>query len=219
MSEKGVIYITTTSIEGIIKIGKTETKNFNNRMRELERHGYCNMNGLHRYFAVEVENYSETEKLLHTIFAKSQIEETELFAINKDIVKSLLSKLKGTQIYPQPKITSFEPIETNTIKENDDIWFAASKRFNAKMKIEDGKYIVLQGSQVSKRVTQRVQNYYYIKNRKIKNGILLEDIITNTPSGAAIVVFGKDKNGWDSWKNSKGEILQKYRKELDSKNS
>ena len=62
---RGVIYITTTSVTGLIKIGKTRTDQFENRMTILEQNGYWNVNGLHRFYAVEVNDYDEKEKLIH----------------------------------------------------------------------------------------------------------------------------------------------------------
>ena len=97
---KGIIYITTTSVTGLIKIGKTKTEQFQNRMANLEQNGYWNVNGLKRYYAVEVDNYDEKEKLLHTIFSKSQVATSELFALDKDLAKEVLMSFGGKQVYP-----------------------------------------------------------------------------------------------------------------------
>lgn len=48
---KGIIYVMTTVVPGLIKIGKTGTDNFENRMYQLERNGYFNVVGLKRKFA------------------------------------------------------------------------------------------------------------------------------------------------------------------------
>ena len=98
---KGIIYITITSVTGLIKIGKTRTDQFENRMTALEQNGYWNVSGLKRFFAVEVEDYDEKEKLLHTIFSKSQVDKSELFALNKDLAKEILESFGGKQIYPK----------------------------------------------------------------------------------------------------------------------
>ena len=39
---KGIIYIMTTVVPGLIKIGKTGSDNFEKRMYQLERNGYFN---------------------------------------------------------------------------------------------------------------------------------------------------------------------------------
>ena len=97
---KGIIYITTTSVTGLIKIGKTQTSQFENRMSTLEQNGYWNVNGLKRFFAVEVDDYDEKEKLLHTVFSKSQVANSELFALDKDLAKDMLMSFDGKIIFP-----------------------------------------------------------------------------------------------------------------------
>lgn len=41
---KGIIYLMTTVVSGLIKIGKTGNDQFENRMRFLESNGYANIN-------------------------------------------------------------------------------------------------------------------------------------------------------------------------------
>ena len=101
---KGVIYITTTSVTGLIKIGKTRTDQFENRMSILEQNGYWNVGGLHRYYATEVDDYDEKERLMHTVFSKSQVANSELFALDKDLAKQMLESFEGRQIYPKIEI-------------------------------------------------------------------------------------------------------------------
>lgn len=96
---KGIIYITTTSVTGLIKIGKTQTSQFENRMSTLEQNGYWNVNGLKRFFAVEVDDYDEKEKLLHTVFSKSQVANSELFALDKELAKNMLMSFDGKVIF------------------------------------------------------------------------------------------------------------------------
>lgn len=40
---KGIIYVMTTVVPGLIKIGKTGVDNFEARMYQLERNGYFNV--------------------------------------------------------------------------------------------------------------------------------------------------------------------------------
>ena len=67
---KGILYVMTTVVDGLIKIGKTGSSNFESRMYNLERNGYANVTGLKRRFAIEVEDYDAKEELLDTIFEK-----------------------------------------------------------------------------------------------------------------------------------------------------
>ena len=53
---KGIIYVMSTVVPGLIKIGQTMTTNFENRMRNLEHNGYSNVTGLKRVFAIEVDD-------------------------------------------------------------------------------------------------------------------------------------------------------------------
>ena len=97
----GVLYIMKTGIDGLIKIGKTGTDQYESRMYGLERHGYCQATGLKRVFAIEVEDYSEKEKLLQEVFEKSRVGTTELFALDINIAVQLLSSFEGKIIYPK----------------------------------------------------------------------------------------------------------------------
>lgn len=116
MSKKGIIYICTTSVEGLIKIGRTD--NFNSRMNILEQNGYWNVSGLKRFYAVRVDDYIEKEKLIHTIFSKSQVANSELFALDKNLAKEMLDAFEGEVIYPEPKKEIKEV--SKIISNNDD---------------------------------------------------------------------------------------------------
>lgn len=98
---KGILYVMTTIVKGLVKIGKTGTNNFESRMYTLEHNGYANVTGLKRRFAIEVEDYDEKENLLDTIFNKSNVVGTELFAVDVNIVVQLLSSFEGKVVYPK----------------------------------------------------------------------------------------------------------------------
>ena len=97
----GVIYLMKTVIDGVYKIGKTGEGNFKDRMYYLEKNGYSNITGLQREIAIKVENYEEKEKMLHEIFSKSRISETEFFALDRDLIETLFYALKGEIIFPK----------------------------------------------------------------------------------------------------------------------
>lgn len=116
---KGIIYITSTVVDGLIKIGKCQSGQYDSRMYQLEHNGYCNVAGLKRQFAIEVDDYDEKETLLHTIFKKSQVGDTELFSVDLDLAIQLLSAFDGTVIYPeQPKEEIFDEA-TNALEEKE----------------------------------------------------------------------------------------------------
>lgn len=110
----GIIYIMTTSVDGLIKIGKTN--DFKNRMASLEQNGYWNVSGLRRFYAVKVDDYDAKEKLIHTVFSKSQVANSELFALDKNIAKSMLDAFDGIQVYPEstPSDTRKSPRNPST---------------------------------------------------------------------------------------------------------
>jgi hypothetical protein len=83
---KGIIYVMTTVVPGLIKIGKTGSDSFEQRMYNLENNGYRNVVGLKRKFAIEVDDYDEKENLLDDIFSKSRVPNTELFALDINLV-------------------------------------------------------------------------------------------------------------------------------------
>lgn len=69
---KGIIYVMSTVVNGLVKIGKTQTGQFSNRMNSLERNGYFNVVGLKREFAIEVEDYDEKKSCLMIFSAKAE---------------------------------------------------------------------------------------------------------------------------------------------------
>jgi len=51
--------------------------------------------------AIELEDYDEKESLLHEIFSKHQVGNSELFALDQDLVRQLLLSFDGNVIYPE----------------------------------------------------------------------------------------------------------------------
>lgn len=98
---RGILYVMETVVPGLIKIGKTGSSNFESRMYNLEHNGYYNVTGLKRRFAIEVDDYEAKEKLLDTIFSKSNVTGSELFAMDINLAVQLLSSFDGNVIYPK----------------------------------------------------------------------------------------------------------------------
>ena len=67
----------------------------------LEHNGYCNVVGLKRKLAIEVDDFDDKEAMMHTVFAQRQIANTELFAIDVNVAMQLFSALDGKVIYPK----------------------------------------------------------------------------------------------------------------------
>lgn len=122
--KKGIIYIMITAVSGLIKIGKTGVDNYQERMRNLEANGYYNVAGLKRFFAIELEDYEKKEKLLHNTYEKHQVGESELFALDYNLVQQLLLSFGGKIIYPKGENEKKILNEvTNNIKQNNKFNF------------------------------------------------------------------------------------------------
>lgn len=220
---KGIIYCMTTIVPGLIKIGKTGSDNFESRMYHLEHNGYCNVVGLKRHFAIEVEDYSEKEQLLDEIFSKSNVPGTELFALDINLVVQLLSSLEGKQIYPlnlskedvfddATDVRSIDKLPDGEyyLKKNPK---RTNKKFLATMKVENGLIVLCKGSGIVPReIIDLNENCAKLRqNAKIVDDVLQEDIICSSPSTAASIVNGHRSNGWNEWKTKSGKAINNFR--------
>lgn len=223
---KGIIYLMVTVVPGLVKIGKTGLDNFDTRMRALEKNGYANVTGLKKEFAIEVDDYDDKERLIHNIFSKSKIANTELFALDSEIAKSLLASLDGKQIYPKDKNKKeiFKE-STEELKLNQSTGFVPDGeyilnrnrkgfgRIEGKATVKDGVFTVLKGSICGNTGKGYIASIR--RNANIKNNILQEDIECNNPSSAGWVIIGKSNNGWTEWKDLKGNPIDIYRNQVD----
>lgn len=215
---RGIIYCMTTIVPGLIKIGKTGTNNFEQRMYTLENNGYRNIVGLKRRFAIEVDDYSEKETLIHDIFSKSNVPNTELFALDVDLVVQLLSSLDGKQIYPKT-MTKEEVFDTAA----DERQMSSETKYplpigtyymdtdlgKAIMKVDGKRFIVEKGSKCLPCEKDWMPEAR--KNAIIENGVLQKSVECKSPSTAGWVVLGRANNGWTMWKTSEGKPIDIYR--------
>lgn len=223
---KGIIYIMTTVVPGLIKIGKTGLNNFDQRMYNLEHNGYSNVTALRRHFAIEVDDYDEKESLLHTIFAKSRVADTELFAIDVNICTQLLSSFDGTVVYPknESKDEIFVVATDNgksKLIPNGEYSFQKKKKSDNKSvkataRVDNGRWTLLKGSILGIVEDVGVSQRARLVRAELpldENGILLEDFELGdcSPSHAGTVVMNQSNNGWTDWKNSNGDPVDVYR--------
>ncbi len=219
---KGIIYIMTTVVPGLIKIGRAGSDNFENRMYNLERNGYFNVVGLKRKFAIEVDDSEKKEELLDEIFAKSRVPNSELFALDADLVVQLLSSFEGRQIYPE-EISKEEVFETATAEHQVKADWALIPngkyqlsqlvkgfgQVSATLLVDDGTLTVLKGCTCAPTKDGWVPEVR--KNALIENHILQENVVANSPTAAGWVVLGHHNNGWISWKDENGNPIDIYR--------
>ena len=221
---KGIIYVMTTVVPGLIKIGKTGLANYEQRMATLERNGYSNVVGLKRYFAIEVDEYDDKERLIGEIFSKSRVENTELFAVDVNLAVRLLSSFEGKQVFPKDK-SKEEVFDTATanrdialIPEGTYFFERKVKAWDDKvvtgtMEVKNGKFIVKKDSVICPIEGKGNTGAIAIrKTIKVANDILQEDVETSSPSAAGGVLIGAACNGWTNWKDASGKSLDYYRK-------
>ena len=212
----------TTVVDGLIKIGKTGSENFEQRMSNLESNGYRNVTGLKRTFAIEVEDYDEKENLLDNLFSRSRVSNTELFSLNVNEVIQLLSSFDGRIIYPPQEKKSeifenaTEAIQSESIP--DGIYTLDVKprggnhRITATMVIQNSKMVVQKGAVLGSYTNISATKWREIRNSLRVNGYTtLEDFEASSPSMAAVIVLGHNVNGWVTWKNGNGEYIDIYR--------
>ena len=221
---KGIIYVMETVVPGLVKIGKTGSSNFEGRMYSLERNGYFNVVGLKRRFAIEVEDYDEKEAMLDEIFSKARVPNSELFALDIDLVIQLLSSFDGRQVYPETETReeSFDQAtEQRRVKDDwstvpDGEYHLKQSRkgmgtATATMVVEDGVFIVKAGAKCLP-VKEGVWMPEPRRTAPIVDGVLQADVCTRAPSTAGWVVLGCSNNGWNVWKDVNGKTLDEYRK-------
>lgn len=219
---KGIIYVCSTAVQGLIKIGKT--KDFESRMKTLEDNGYRNVAGLKRQFAIELDNYEEIETLLDDLFAKSRVGNTELFSLDINKIIQLLASFSGKQIYPIQEtkeevfIKATETIQNQLIPNGNYTMTRKIKEFNinvkALMNVENSKFILKKGSKIAPYKSYHTPSWITTRSEmKIDaEGILLEDVECSSPSMAAALVVGQSANGWMSWRDNNNKFIDEYRR-------
>ena len=210
---KGIIYVMSTVVPGLIKIGKTQSDQFERRMYQLEHNGYSNVVGLQRQFAIEVESYDEKENLLDDIFSKSRVHNTELFSLDIDLVIQLLSSFEGTQVFP--KIETKEETFAKAAEERkehvsavlvpDGTYYLERKLkrdgnalCRAQMDVEEGRFIIRAGQVVSSSEGAGISpGIHQMRVANIdREGVVLDDVEFDTPSGAGSFAIGASCDGW-----------------------
>jgi len=228
MSAKGIIYIMKSVVPGLIKIGKTGSDNYERRMYDLEHNGYRNVTGLQRAFAIEVEDYDAKETMLHTIFDKSRVADTELFALDLNIAMQLLSSFDGKVVFPKSE-TKEEIFDSATDSRTGQLipdgTYKLSKKKQSDNKtvhatavVTGGKWKLLQGSVLG--ITEDVGASQKSKTIRASlplgsDGTLLEDADLGecAPSLAGSIVMNASCNGWTDWKNAVGQPVDVYRQQ------
>ena len=87
------------------------------------------------------------------------------------------------------------------------------KTYNGTMEVRNGNCILKAGSEISPIKKNLSKGWEKKWDEAHKSGdTLTEDVPMDSPSGCAALVIGGTGNGWMSWKNTKGEFIDIYRK-------
>ncbi len=88
-----------------------------------------------------------------------------------------------------------------------------NKTAKGKMQVVGGKYIILAGSDVCPNEGHGLMDIVRMKreNANIVDDKLQEDIVLNSPSGAASFVTGAAANGWSTWRTEQGQMIDIFR--------
>lgn len=85
---------------------------------------------------------------------------------------------------------------------------------DARMRVEKGKFIVLQGSIVNRRtrpsMTSSIEKIR--QSDHVKDGVVQKEVPFDSPSSAGSFVIGASCDGWINWKNKDGKLIDIYRK-------
>lgn len=203
-TEKEKYYWTTAVVFIGRDLNKALIRYLENRFVEIAR--YCR-----RYVVLTKNTYR------NTVMKESQIAVMEEFIDN---VKILISALGYKVLEPVSKpICMDENIDTDFEKEEIELHLERSVKTVGKIEADGIRtsegFVVIAGSHVSPDDDGTIPTGIKEKRNKarIVDGILQEDILFSSPSGAAMFVIGKSANGLTSWKDSKGVTL----KDIESK--
>lgn len=173
-------------------ITKTHIKYLESRLIEIaRRNGQCQlMNGTsHDYSKLPESDTADMEYFLEQI--------------------QVILPVLGYEFLKEIKRPSFNSLIPNKMPVDVGAdFYLAIKDVNAKAKIVDGEFYVLQGSQVRREVSQPTHNYMKnLRPRLFENNIISSDTYTfnqdhlfSSPSAAAAVILGRSSNGRRRWK-------------------
>lgn len=222
----GYVYIMTNPCfrENCIKIGKTSS-NPEKRKEQLSAPTGIPL-PFELYAYVESEQYSEIESAIIevlTLAGKRINPKREFFNLLPDDALKYLVTLgsidKDLIINAPDEI----PDNDGTIvlrkyhtKTDETFKFRYERNGSviARLQIRDNKYIVLEGSKISPEITsnkERVEKLRKDYSSIIKDYILIDDAVFDTPSAAGQFVSGRASNGKTDWVSEKsGKSLNEF---------
>lgn len=164
-------------------------------------------NKLYNY-ALKAERYIVENK---TIPTESTLSEFDLVDMDKFIENiKLVTSMYGYKIFDEiiPVDSSIDESQLLFINKKEKGVFARA------VVTEEG-FVVLKGSKVSPEFTNGTTECFKVAGAKLRekgvidsDNIFIKDHVFSSPSGAAVIVVGRNSNGLTEWKNIDGKSLK-----------
>ena len=164
-------------------------------------------NKLYNY-ALKAERYIVDNK---TIPTESTLSEFDLVDMDKFIENiKLVTSMYGYKIFDE-----IIPIDSS-IDESQILFINKKEKgiFARALVTEEG-FVVLKGSKVSSEFTNGTTECFKVAGAKLRekgvidsDNVFIKDHVFSSPSGAAVIVMGRNSNGLTEWKNIDGKSLK-----------
>lgn len=166
--------------------------------------------------AVNNGNYHVRNAVVPNMGNVTEEKESELLEIIED-AKILIGAL-GQNVFSSESSLKEEvkPEAEERNKSKDTLTFV-SRTLEATGNVTSDGFIVHKGSQVSETLTPSASKAVVSVREKyqasIEDGVLISNVLINSPSAAAAFVAGADRAGYDYWKNAEGKTLREIEAE------
>lgn len=169
----------------------------------IENELYVKANNVSRYM---IENNSKPTK--STLDGADEIRAIKFY---EKIM--LLTSIYGYHI--------FDEILSEEYKNNDrDLLYLTNNNIEyARGILTDEGFVILKGSKIKDKIANSLSPSlvkYAEKERNsqdIQNGIFIRNHLCSTPSMAAVIILGRNSNGYNEWKNKEGRKLKEIIRE------
>ncbi len=164
------------------------------------------ISGLEEY-AISKAAENKNIKLINTVNPKYKIDEFDYPSIIE--IYDKISFIISTQ--------NFAPLNN---KDNSITYYHnVRKTADSFLSYENKKFIVKKGSKLTKNISPSLSKFpsiYLLRNEMIEHNkliddgsylVLQEDVLFESPSAAAVFVYGSSANGWTEWRLDNGKSL------------
>ena len=125
------------------------------------------------------------------------------------------SSMSGTLYWKSKEKNNYEKINKPENRKNSifdgEIFYLKSYEFSGQGKYDGEKFTLLKGAKLNPSIKDYIEETVTKRREehksKIRNLVTVEDIIFNSPSGAASFILGRSVNGKEEWKNKKGQSI------------